>query len=210
MTRTRVFILTVLYLGGYGWLRVAGEIEHVAPSAGLGERHFVGAGWGIPRWRQQVYRTLYSPAMVAEEEARRVGHKRNAGRPAERVAGFGAEAPWSDSAGGQNAPVRRGAPTAPVPYYPAGSSPDDGKPVFAPPPAGGIEFSAAGAAGANDGETMYYFAPVSGMIPAAAVLRRAPSSKAPVVPSAPPAANAAADVGGEKAGGGATAPGGRP
>ena len=155
MSRLRVALLTAFYIVGYGWLRVGGEIMHVRPLADAPDgRHYIGAGWDMPRWRQQLYRALYAPLMVAEEEARLHGAGKRP-QPRDRVAGFGREAPWNPSASEWSSPPTREGDG--LPWADQGPEPR---------------------------EAVYYFAPVSGMVPASALARgRGPGPAGPAEPA---------------------------
>ncbi len=74
MLRPR-FLLFCMYIMLYITIRSTGEIVYQSVSVeGFPPRreHIVGADYGAPRWRRQLYRVFFSPAMVAEEEARRL------------------------------------------------------------------------------------------------------------------------------------------
>jgi hypothetical protein len=60
----------------YLTVRAYGEIVHqVAEVRGVNavtREYIVGSDPSVPRWRRQVYRIVFSPLMVAEEESRRI------------------------------------------------------------------------------------------------------------------------------------------
>lgn len=70
------FLLFCLYVMAYFTTRGYGEIIY-SPMAVRGggastAEHVVGVNYDIPRWRRQMYRAVFSPLMVAEEEFRRL------------------------------------------------------------------------------------------------------------------------------------------
>lgn len=73
------FLLFCLYVMAYMTLRAYAEIVHQPYDARVGSaivrQHLVGSSPDIPRWRRQVYRVVFSPLMVAEEEGRRLKDK---------------------------------------------------------------------------------------------------------------------------------------
>jgi len=66
------FLLFVMYLAVYGALRltgeVAGETTRIQVEQQTAVANIVIPDPSIPYWRQQIYRGLFSPCMVAEEE----------------------------------------------------------------------------------------------------------------------------------------------
>ena len=67
------FLMFCLYVTAYIALRLYGEIvlqQVRAPLAngGIGEFRMVSASPALPHWRQQVWRAVFSAAMVVEEE----------------------------------------------------------------------------------------------------------------------------------------------
>ena len=162
MSRTRVCLLTALYMGGYGWLRATGEIGHVRPLAGAPDgRHCIGAGWDKPRWRQQAWRALYAPLMVMEEEGRRLGD--GGGPAAGRAASFAPGDSW-EAAFGAAAERARGL----LPVLPPASAPMDGEGLAASPHAP-----------PEAGEAIWVFSPVTGMVPLRANVRAPDPAEAP-------------------------------
>ena len=70
------FLLFLLYVGGFVFLRFYGHIvfqsAEVRGTPGLAREYVVGTNPMLPRWQRQVYRAIFSPLMILEEEGRRV------------------------------------------------------------------------------------------------------------------------------------------
>lgn len=70
------FLLVCIYLMGYAVIRLTGDVVsqtariQVEQQSGL--EYVVGPDPTIPRWRRQIYRGLFSPCMVVEEEAHKL------------------------------------------------------------------------------------------------------------------------------------------
>lgn len=73
------FLLLCLYVMCYLTVRAYGEIVYLGVDSRFGSRfvsnHIVEPSNHIPRWRRQVYRVVFSPLMVVEEEGRRLKDK---------------------------------------------------------------------------------------------------------------------------------------
>ncbi len=70
------FLLFCLYVMCYVALRGYAEIILQQAPMQMGDRmvqtYIVSSSSEVPRWRRQVYRVVFSPLMVAEEEGRRI------------------------------------------------------------------------------------------------------------------------------------------
>lgn len=67
------FLLFCLFVMAYITVRSGGELVYQpARNPDGGTHYIIGANIGIPRWRRQLYRALFSPFMVVEEEGRRL------------------------------------------------------------------------------------------------------------------------------------------
>jgi hypothetical protein len=73
------FLLFCLYVMCYVALRGYAEIilqqAPVQMEGRMVQTYIVGSSPEVPRWRRQVYRVVFSPLMVAEEEGRRLAGK---------------------------------------------------------------------------------------------------------------------------------------
>ena len=76
MSRRKAIWLFLLYAAIYAALRLNGDIVYqkadLRAGSVVGRRHIVGVVPYLPHWRRQVHRALFSPLMVAEEEAWRL------------------------------------------------------------------------------------------------------------------------------------------
>lgn len=109
--RSKIFWL-FLYVIAYLLLRAKGEvavqqIALPAPGGGVEVFRMVGAHPDLPHWRQQLWRALFSFAMVGEEEGKKFLDKNNRGGSSGGAGGSydnsvsgvvdGAERMWEDA-----------------------------------------------------------------------------------------------------------------
>lgn len=70
------FLLFCLYVMCYLTVRAYGEISYqpvqLQSRNGPVPGYVVQASYSVPRWRRQLYRAIFSPLMVVEEEGRRL------------------------------------------------------------------------------------------------------------------------------------------
>lgn len=65
-----LYIMCYITLRGYG--EIVSQVTDVRVDNVVSRRVIIGSDPTVPRWRRQVYRALFSPCMVIEEEGRRL------------------------------------------------------------------------------------------------------------------------------------------